>query len=106
MLYPSEYTFERFAHGRLAALPFHGTEVRKLLDRLFPSWEEYLDWNLLLERRSFLYLFISANSLIFVVLVRMVLAWVADHYLHVPRFHFLANLGRAAIAFFRAPEMK
>ena len=104
--YPPEYTYERFAHVRLAALPFHGTGVRELLDRLFPSWEEYLDWSLLLERRSFLYLFISANSLIFLVLVRAILAWVADHYLRVPRFHLLANLGRAAIAFFRAPEMK
>jgi len=104
--YPPEYTYERFAHVRLAALPFHGTGVRKLLDRFFPSWEEYLDWNLLLERRSFLYLFISAISLIFLVLVRAVLAWVADHYLQVPRFHLLANLGRATISFFRAPEMK
>ena len=104
--YSPEYTYERFAHVRLAALPFHGTGVRKLLDRFFPSWEEYLDWNLLLERRSFLYLFISAISLIFLVLVRAVLAWVADHYLQVPRFHLLANLGRATISFFRAPEMK
>ena len=104
--YPPEYTYERFAHVRLAALPFHGTEVRKLLDRFFPGWEEHLGWNLLLERRSFLYLFISANSLIFLVLVRAVLAWVADHYLQVPRFHLLANLGRATKSFFRAPEMK
>jgi hypothetical protein len=59
-----------------------------------------------LERRSFLYLFISANSLIFLVLVLAALAWVADHYLQVPRFHSRANLGRAAMSFFRAPEMK
>ena len=104
--YPPEYTYDRFAHVRLAALPFHGTGVRKVLDWLFPSWEEYLGWNLLLERRSFLYLFLSASSLIFLILVRAVLAWVADHYLHVPRFHLLANLGRATISFFRAPEMK
>jgi len=104
--YSPEYTYESFAHVRLGALPFHGTGARKLLNRFFPSWEEYLDWNLLLERRSFLYLFISAISLIFLVLVRAVLAWVADHYLHVPRFHLLANVSRATISFFRAPEMK
>lgn len=104
--YSPLYTYERFAHVRLAALPFHGTGVRKLLDFFFPGWEEYLDWNLLLERRSFMYLFISVNSLIFLVLVRAVLAWVADHYVRIPRFHLLANLGRATISFFRTPEMK
>jgi len=104
--YRPEYTYEKFAHVRLAALPFHGTGLRKLLDRFFPGWDEYLDWNLLLERRSFLYLFISVNSLIFLVLVRGVLAWVGDRYLQVPRFHLLANLGRATVSFFKAPEMK
>ena len=59
-----------------------------------------------MERRSFLYLFISTNSLILLVLVRVALAWVADHYLQVPRFHLLATLGRAVVSFFRAPEMK
>lgn len=91
---------------RLAALPFHGWGVRKLLDLFFPGWEEHLGWNLFLERRSFLYPFISATSLIFLVLVRVVLARIADHYLQVPRFHLLANLRRDTIAFFRAPEMK
>jgi hypothetical protein len=104
--YPPECTYERFAHVRLAALPFHGAGVRKLLDLFFPGWEEHLGWDLLLERRSFLYLFISATSLILLVLVRVILAWVADHYLQVPRFHLLANLRRATISFFRAPEMK
>ncbi len=104
--YLPEYSYESFAHVRLAALPFSGAEVRKLLDRFLPNWDEYLDWSLLLERRSFLYLFISANSLIFLLLVRAFLAWVADHYLRVPRFHLLASLGRATSLFFRAPEMK
>lgn len=91
---------------RLAALPFHGTGLRKLLDFFFPGWEEYSNWNLLLERRSFFDFFISAISLIFLLLVRTVLAWMADHYLHVPRFHFLANLGRATASFFASPEIK
>ena len=104
--YRPEYTYEKVAHVRLAALPFHGAGVRKLLDRLFPGWDEYLDWNLLLERRSFLYLFLSVNSLLILVLLRAVLAWVADHSLQIPRFHLLANLGRATISFFRTPETK
>src|SRR5271165_2092281 len=76
--YPPEYSFERFAHVRVSALPLHGAHLRQLLDRLFPTCDEYVDWSLLLERRSFLYLFLSASSLIFLILVRVVLGWLAD----------------------------
>lgn len=93
------------ARCSLAALPFHDAGVRKLQDRFFPGWDEYLDWNLFLERRSFLYLFLSANSFVFLILVRVVFAWVADHHLQIPRFHLLANLGRATLSFFRAREI-
>ena len=104
--YPPEYSFERFAHVRVSALPLHGAHLRQLLDRLFPTWDEYVDWSLLLERRSFLYLFLSASSLIFLILVRVVLGWLADHRLQVPRFHLRANLIRATAAFFTSPEIK
>jgi len=104
--YQPEYSYERFAHVRLAALPFHGSEIRRVLDRIFPSWDENLDWSLLLERRSFLYLFISANAMIVLLLVRLFLGWLADHRLRIPRFHLRANLGRATSAFFTTPEIK
>jgi len=29
-----------------------------------PAWDEYVDWSLLLERRSFMYLFLSVNAFI------------------------------------------
>ncbi len=104
--YRPEYSYERCAYVSLAALPFHGAGVQKFLDRLFPGWDESWDWSLPLERRSFLYFLISASSLIFFVFVRTILAWVADHYLNVPRFHLLAELARATISFFRAPEIR
>jgi transglutaminase-like putative cysteine protease len=104
--YLPEYNYERFAHVRIGALPFHGSQVRKLLDRVFPAWDDYLDWSLLLERRSFLYLFVSASALIVFLLMRLVLGWLADHHLRVPRFHLRTNLGRATAAFFSTPEIK
>ena len=104
--YPAEYTYERFAHVRIAALPFHGAQVRYVLDHVVPGWEEYVDWSLLLERRSFLYLFLSVNSLILLVVVRAVLGWLADHRLQIPRFHLRANLSRATAALFTTPEIK
>jgi Transglutaminase-like superfamily len=104
--YRPEYSYERFAHVRIGALPFRGAQVRRLLDRIFPAWDDYVDWSLLLERRSFLYLFFSAGALIVLVLVRVALGWLADHHLRVPRFHLRANLNRATVAFFSTPEIK
>jgi hypothetical protein len=104
--YRPEYSYERFSHVRLSALPFHGTQVRKVLERVFPAWDDYLDWSLLLERRSFLYLFLSANSLLVLLLLRVFLGWLADNRLKIPRFHLRANLSRATAAFFSTPEIK
>ncbi len=104
--YQPEYSYERFAHVRISALPFHGAQIRRLLDRVFPAWDEYVDWSLLLERRSFLYLFVSFNFLILLLIVRTVLGWLADHRLRAPRFHLRANLSRATAAFFTTPEIK
>jgi hypothetical protein len=104
--YPPQYSYERFAHVRVAALPLQGAKVRQLLDRFFPTWDEYLDWSLLLERSSFMYFFVSANALIFFMLMRLVLGWIADRRIHVPRFHLRANLSRATAAFFTSPEIK
>jgi Transglutaminase-like superfamily len=104
--YPLVYSYERSAHVRVSALPFHSTQARYFLDRVAPGWDEYVDWSLLLERRSFLYLFVSADVLLLLTIFRMVLGWLADHRLQVPRFHLRANLSRATSTFFSTPEIK
>ena len=104
--YTKIYSYQSFAHVRVAGLPLRGFQVRQKLDRYLPGWDEYLDWSLLLERRSFLYLFVSVNALIFLLLMRIVLGWVADHRLRISRFHFRENLARATAAFFTSPEIK
>ena len=104
--YPPEYTYDRFAHVRLAALPLHGTALRRVLNWAFPTWDEYLDWSLLLERRSFMYFFLSATAFIFLMFLRLALGWVADRRLRIPRFRLRSNLSRATAAFFTSPEIK
>lgn len=104
--YRREYSYENYAHIRLAALPFHFFQIRRPLDGLLPGWDEYLDWSLLLERRSFFYLFLSVNCLLLLTLSRVFLAWIADHRLRIPRFRFRENLIRATAAFFTSPEIK
>jgi hypothetical protein len=104
--YGPDYTYEHTAHIRISALPFHGLYLRQVLDHLSPGWDESVDWSLLLERRSFAYLFFSVIALISLLLVRSFLAWMADHRLRVPRFRVRANLSRATAAFFTSPEIK
>jgi Transglutaminase-like superfamily len=99
-------TYERFAHVRLSALPFESSKLRQALDAVFPNWDEFLDWSLLLERKSFLYLFVSATLLVAMLFLRVFLGWMADHELAIPRFRLRANLGRATAAFLSTPETK
>jgi len=104
--YIQSYSYEKFAHVRVGALPFQGTHLRLALDTVFPGWDEYLDWSLLLERRSFAYFFISLTALIFFLVLRFLLAWLADYRLRIPRFRLRTNLSRATAAFFSTPEIK
>jgi len=104
--YPKEYSYEQFAHVRLARLPLEGLHLRRLLDSINPGWDEAVDWSLLLERESFFYLVLSIVGTLFFLLLRAALAWYADSRLRIPRFHLREHAIRAGAAFFSAPEIK
>jgi len=104
--YITAYSYERVAHVRVGALPYLGPGLRRALDAVFPGWDESLDWSLLLERRSFAWFFFSVWALIFFLLLRIVLAWLADYRLRIPRFRLRTNLIRATATFFSTPEIK
>jgi hypothetical protein len=104
--YPEEYTYEKFAHVRLARLPMQGFHLRWILDKLAPGWEESVDWTLLLERESFFALCASALAFLVLLLLRILLGWFADHRLMIPRFQLRSQFIRAGTTFFRAPEIK
>lgn len=100
------YNYEMYAHVRLGALPFHGAKLRQFVNSIIPGWDESMDWNLLLERRSFAYFFLSLCTFTFFLLMRFVLAWLADHRLRVPRMRLRTSLSRATATFFSTPEIK
>jgi len=104
--YPKEYTYEKFAHVRLARLPMQGFHLRWVLDKIAPGWEESVDWTLLLERESFFALCASALAFLVLLLVRFLLGWFADHRLMISRFQLRSQFIRAGTTFFRAPEIK
>jgi hypothetical protein len=65
-----------------------------------------LNYRQLLERRSFAFFFLSVWALTFFFLLQIVLAWIADHRLRIPRLHLRTSLSRATATFFSTPEMK
>lgn len=104
--YKAEYDYERFAHIRVSKLPVIGVPLRKVLDRVVPGWEEAEEWSLLLERESFLALTLAVIALICLLSARLLMGWLADNHLKVPRFHLRARFWRAGATFLRAPEIK
>ena len=104
--YVTAYSYERVAHVRVGALPVLGPFLRRALDATLSGWDEFVDWSLLLERRSFAFFFLSVWALIFFLLLRIALAWIADHRLRIPRLRLRTSLTRATTTFFSTPEMK
>jgi hypothetical protein len=104
--YPKEYTYEKFAHVRLARLPLQGFHLRWILDKVAPGWEESVDWTLLLERESCLARLAAALAFVVLLLLRFLLGWYADYRLMIPRFQLRSQFIRAGTTFFRAPEIK
>ena len=104
--YPPDYSYQNFVHVRVARLPLKGLRLRPVLDRVFPGWDEKLDWSLLLERESFFVLTIAAWTTFLLCLARLLLGWYADRRLHMARFHLRTHLARAGSAFFTTPEIK
>ena len=104
--YPPEYTYDRVAHVRMARLPIAGRYLGKLLDAVYPSWEEAVDWSLLLERESFFYLLLASTVSLLLLAFRQILGWYAESMLRIHRFHFRENLIRASATFFSTPEIK
>jgi hypothetical protein len=87
-------------------MPLYGLGLCRLLDQASPGSDEAMDWNLLLERESFLVLVISVCFTLFFLLRRAVLAWYADRRLRIPRFPLREHALRAGVAFFSTPEIK
>jgi hypothetical protein len=104
--YPSLYDYKYYAHVRIARLPLDGFGLRKLLQKIYPNWDEDSDWSLLLERESFFFFFVSLVCFIVFFLARLGLAWYADKRLRVPRFHLRRHVARAGATLFSAPEIE
>src|SRR5438046_9203340 len=51
--YSPAYNYDHFAHVRIARLPLAGLRLRPVLDRVFPGWDEKVEWSRLLVGGAF-----------------------------------------------------
>ena len=68
--YPAEYTYESAVHIRLSRIPAVGIPLRPFLNFIWPTWEESINWTLLVERESFAALCVSLLLFSFTLVVR------------------------------------
>jgi hypothetical protein len=74
-LYLPEYSYESTAHIHLGRIPLVGKRLRGILDFVWPSWEETINWTLIVERASFAMLVVSTFLLGFALAARLILGW-------------------------------
>jgi hypothetical protein len=73
--YPSTYTYENTVHVRLARISLVGKYIRRTFNFIWPSWEESINWTLLLERESFAVMTASILLFCFALTIRWFVGW-------------------------------
>lgn len=83
--YDLNYNYERTAHVRLARIPIIGRFIQAVLNSVLPSWEESINWTVLVERQSYAVLVIGVMLLSMGLFSRRAVEWYAEtHVLTVP----------------------
>lgn len=93
--YPQEYSYEQTVHVRIGRIPWIGKYLRTTFTYLWPSWEESINWTLLVERESFAMLVLSCLLLCFALGVRLFLSWYSSRRLGIARIRLRDQLRRA-----------
>jgi hypothetical protein len=93
--YPQSYTYEKTVHVRLRRIPLIGDALRRIFDFVWPSWEESINWTLLVERESFAMLTISILMLSFALAARLLLGWYCSRRLGFARIRLRDQIVRA-----------
>lgn len=93
--YPQNYTYERTVHVRVGRIPVIGQYMRRILNFVWPPWEEAINWTLLVERESFAMLLASTFLFFFALAARFFLGWYCSHRLGIPRVRLRDQIRRA-----------
>jgi Transglutaminase-like superfamily len=83
--YPATYTYTETSHVHLSSIPVLGRYMRPILNFVWPSWEESVNWTLLLERESFGFFALSSLLLVMTITMRFAMDWYGKHRLGMTR---------------------
>ena len=97
------YNSATTAHVRLAHIFYIGRYLRRILDSLFPSWDESFDWTLLVERESYAVLVVGILSLVLSLFCRLLLFGYGKRRPDIVRVSLREQLGKAGMALFGRP---
>jgi hypothetical protein len=92
------YGYSLTSHVRVSRVPVVGRFLRKTLDRIWPHWDEFLNWTLVLERDSLAALVCSFIALVFLMLTRLYLGHYGEKKLGVARTRLRKQVWRASAA--------
>ena len=96
--YPPFYTYESTVHVRLSRIPWVGKPLRRTFNFVWPSWEESINWTLLVERESFAVLMSSLFFLFLALAARFFLGWYCGSKLGISRIRLRDQIVRAGQA--------
>lgn len=96
--YPPTYTYESTVHVRLSRIPIVGRKLRTIFNFIWPSWEESVNWTLLVERESFAMLCMSIVFFFFALTLRFLAAWYCISRLGVTPGRFRDQIARMSQA--------
>ena len=102
--YPPEYNFKRTAHIRLARAPVVGSLLQKIMDTVFPGWEEFGGWTVVLERESLAVAVLAVLLFCFALAGRFALSWYGEKRLGINRVRLREQLIRAGATLFSSPR--
>jgi hypothetical protein len=94
--YLPAYAYSLTAHARISRVPLAGNFLHSTLDWIWPHWQEFLNWTLVLERDSLAALVCSFIALVFLVLTRLFLGHYGEKKLGVARVHLRKQVWQAS----------
>lgn len=73
--YDSRYNFDHTAFIHIAGLPLVGTFLQGKMSALLPSWQENINWTVLVERQSYDTIVVGILLLICAMFLRNLVSW-------------------------------
>ncbi|MGH9680169.1 MAG: transglutaminase domain-containing protein [Candidatus Acidiferrales bacterium] len=102
--YPPSYSYESTAHLRLSRIPGIGRRLRQVLTFVWPSWEESINWTLLVERESFAFLCASIFLFCFFLAARLIFSWYCAKRLGIPHIRLRDRIARVGQVLAGSPQ--